>query len=622
MGILILCLAGCTRSTMKETPQSRLKEARQELLTGWNTWNNPNLLCQVKMPEGLSVSLVFRKKGGGPYWLTDNYIAGPKNPFQENVTPHAHAYDGSYTNLDIEWAGMKANVQSAWDKDGLVMLYTPLELPEKPPVMLFQAAYLWDKPGILRKTDDEIVAESGAGSTTIGATLPETRYALPLHSPYLSFESDKESGFYAGKKRSLEEIKALLTRKAEEQAKKKEKYGDLADAYDAMQSVMAWNVFYDARNDRPLCSVSRVWNEAWGGYIIFDWDTYFASLMAAVDNKDLAYSNAVAITNSITSGGFIPNVDASFNTKSNDRSQPPVGSLICRMIYDKFGEKWFIEDVYDNLLTWNRWWPKARDNQGYLSWGSDSVPNGMDGHTKQGAKWESGLDNSPLFDEATFNPKTNMLDLASAGLMGLYVADCKNLAYLAGQLGRADDVKELEARAEKYGEKLQDLWDEKTGIYRDRYLPSGEFSKHLAPTNFYPLLSGVPTPEQAERMIKEHYFNPDEFYGEWVMPSISRNDPGFKDNSYWRGRIWAPMNFLVYMGMRNYDLPDAQKDLSEKSLKLILKEWNEHRRVHENYNSVTGVGGDVTNSNSFYSWGGLLTMINLIEDGYWYPSNK
>jgi glycogen debranching enzyme len=44
-------------------------------------------------------------------------------------------------------------------------------------------------------------------------------------------------------------------------------------------------------------------------------------------------------------------------------------------------------------------------------------------------------------------------------------------------------------------------------------------------------------------MITEHLRNPDEFWGEWVLPSIARNDPAYPDQTYWRGRIWAPMNF-------------------------------------------------------------------------------
>ena len=82
-----------------------------------------------------------------------------------------------------------------------------------------------------------------------------------------------------------------------------------------------------------------------------------------------------------------------------------------------------------------------------------------------------------------------------------------------------------------------------------------------------------------------------------------------------RGRVWAPMNFLVYLGICKYDLPMARKALVEKSEKLLLKEWREHGHVHENYNSDTGEGCDVGSSDAFYHWGGLLGLISVIEDG-------
>jgi hypothetical protein len=55
----------------------------------------------------------------------------------------------------------------------------------------------------------------------------------------------------------------------------------------------------------------------------------------------------------------------------------------------------------------------------------------------------------------------------------------------------------------------------------------------LSPTSFYPCLRKL-VRQQAERMIKEHYYNPNEFYGDYVLPSIARNDPALKDNDYWR----------------------------------------------------------------------------------------
>lgn len=73
------------------------------------------------------------------------------------------------------------------------------------------------------------------------------------------------------------------------------------------------------------------------------------------------------------------------------------------------------------------------------------------------------------------------------------------------------------------------------------------------------MLAKIPNQTQAERMVKEHLMNPQEFWGDWIIPATPRNDPAFRNNDYWRGRIWAPLNFLVYMGLQNYDLPEARK---------------------------------------------------------------
>ena len=41
--------------------------------------------------------------------------------------------------------------------------------------------------------------------------------------------------------------------------------------------------------------------------MLFDWDTYFASFMYSLYNRDLAFANAVEVTKGITKRGFIPN---------------------------------------------------------------------------------------------------------------------------------------------------------------------------------------------------------------------------------------------------------------------------------------------------------------------------
>ena len=164
---------------------------------------------------------------------------------------------------------------------------------------------------------------------------------------------------------------------------------------------------------------------------------------------------------------------------------------------------------------------------------------------------------------------------------------------------------------------LATLWDDKAGIFLNKDLKNGQFSHRLSPTNFYPMLARAATPDQARRMVEEHLTNAQEFWGQWVIPSIARDDPAFKDQEYWRGRIWGPMNYLVYLGLKNYDLPEvdrARRELARKSLELFLNEWQKNGHVHENYNAMTGGGDDVSSSDRFYHWGALLGLIALEED--------
>jgi glycogen debranching enzyme len=362
-----------------------------------------------------------------------------------------------------------------------------------------------------------------------------------------------------------------------------------------------------------------VWSVEWGGYVIFDWDTFFAATMAGIGNRDLAYADAIETLRESTDEGFVPNYARPGGWKSFDRSEPPVGAITVLGLYRKFHDRWFIEEAFTPLLVWNRWWAAHRDIEGYLTWGSDgeNQPGNLDDSTRgtrAGAILESGLDNSPMYDGSTYNSQTHVLEYADVGLMSMYVADCDALAELADALQKPSEAKELRERSARYAAKLQTLWDQTSGIFLNKDLHTGEFSHRLSPTNFYPMLARVATAAQAHTMIEKHLLNPAEFEGEWIIPSIARDDPAFHDQDYWRGRIWGPMNYLVYLGLCNYDDATTRREFAQKSYRLFLKEWSEKGHVHENYNAITGTGDDVANSDRFYHWGALLGYVEYMEN--------
>ena len=62
---------------------------------------------------------------------------------------------------------------------------------------------------------------------------------------------------------------------------------------------------------------------------------------------------------------------------------------------------------------------------------------------------------------------------------------------------------------------------------------------------------------------------------------------------------------------------EAASELSEKSLKLIMTEWDRKGYVSENYSSITGTGDDERlSSDRFHSWGALFGIMSFMEYGY------
>lgn len=632
MGMFLLAGSACAfaqtagpgmgASLPPESATYRLLQDR--LARGWNTWDTQSVTTQVLLPEGLAIRLVLRHNTAlNSDAQLDDALIGRRGAGVEQVFPGPHSWDGSYTSLRLTWRGTSLRVQSAHDGDDLVLLVTPEAGSGKesvPATLAFEAGYLWDRPGSVAFQGDHMEAVSGGQGVPIFFDGPGVRGAkMDLYGPYFSAPLEKEMGLSTGRRRTLEEIRSVLDRQERAYRRSIAEPAATRGVQDEIQTTLGWDTIFDPENQRVISPVSRIWSVSWGGYVLFDWDTFFAGSLAAVGDRDLAYANVVEILREETPEGFVPNYARAGGWKSTDRSEPPVGAIMVLDLYEHFHDRWLLEETFEPLLRWNRWWAANRDMDGYLVWGSDPLAEPVDPDdawrgTREGAILESGLDNSPMYDDAPFDAVTHRLRLGDVGLMSLYIADCDALAQIADEIGKGAEAKELRGRASRYRARLATMWDEKAGIFLNRDLTTGESSHRLSPTNFYPLLAKAASPEQAHRMIEEHLLNAKEFWGEWVLPSIARDDPAFKDQNYWRGRIWGPMNYLVYLGLRNYDVPEVRRQLAQKSLELVQKEWSEKGHLHENYSAISGTGDDVTNSDAFYHWGALLGLIEWTEE--------
>jgi glycogen debranching enzyme len=590
---------------------------RKHLLHGWGTWDSSDALAQVLLPDGLSLSLSFVPNDGSAPFAKPHLVTDKKG---SDFRAGMHALDGSYSEADIGWKGTRIRVQSAVKGDDLVLLVTPMSAGSLPIEAVASVSILWERPGVVSRGANSVVATLPDHSIPVFTTGVEGgNLGAASGAPSIGGLLTGSVGFSTGKPRSAAEIQEIVRIRREALSREAASHGNLAEAYNAIRAAIGWSTIYDPGHDRLITVVSREWNAWFGGYVVFGWDNFFIPYACSLFSRDLALANFAEHMRSLTPGGFIPNVEETGGKTSWDRSQPPVGSLMLKEIYKKYGERWLLEASFDDLLAWNRWWTAKRMNGKLLAWGTNVTDGPLrekEAHTHQGAAWESGMDDSPMFDGVPFNPQKSMLEMQDVGLNSLYVADCRALAEIADVIGRKIEAAELRLRAEKIGREMETLWNPAAGMYQNRRTDTGEFSGRLSPTVFFPLVAGIPTLDRATEMVDQHLMNPLEFGGKFVLPSISRNDPAFSTQHYWKGSVWPPLNFMVYLGLRNYPLPRARQELADKSMAMFLGEWRRKGFISENYSALDGTGDDPhLTSTPFYSWGVLMGLMEFIEAG-------
>jgi hypothetical protein len=627
---IVLCLAipvlGLARKPDGEMPVRHYYRMLDSLRTGWNTWDTRSMFTQLYLPEAFSVKVALVDGDG---IVADDLRAGNPRKDAAYVHPYDHVIDNSYSEVDATWHGVSVKLRSTSEGDRLIMLLTPKnDNSASSGKLRIKAEYAWPNfnhiTGRDRYSHDEVSSfhfetydkhvKMDGGIIGEGLSYDDGCYYCDAGSPVL---------IYTGKPLTVNEADNILKEKKLLFDGMCDQYGSNRELYRAIHSILSWDTIYDPGDNVVVTPVSRNWNLRWsmvpdyGGFVLFDWDTYFASFMFSKVSRELAYSNVVELTKSIDECGFVPKSRSDHDNLTSDCSQPPVGSMAVWNIYKRFGEKWLLELLYPRLLTWNKWWPEARQTDGLLCWGSNLVRIRLgergSGSTNH-AILESGLDNSSMYDEAKINPQTGQLNLQDVGLTSMYVMDCEYLALIAKELGHKKDARELEARASFFRKNIQRFWCEEDGMFYNINTDTGEFNRHTSATNFYVLLADAATKTQARRIVEEHLLNENEFWGEWVIPMSPKNDPAYKDQNYWRGRIWGPTNFLVYLGLRNYPDDTVRKALIDKSVKLMLKGWDAHGYIYENWNAITGEGGDRSNCDTFYHWGALMAFMALLEE--------
>lgn len=513
-----------------EVLRTQLRDRLINPACAWQTYNNPTMGSHVHMPSGFIVDATLADTQTNSI-LGDIIVFRRSNPAVTMVG--GHSKNGSdYTELHIsQWRSRQCDIvfqttvvnngqdiqflatSNGTDCAHMVLLLQPSMLAERYGAFMVGSdsnSIMATLPGF----DSIVIHAIGASSVPFNANV-SVSLALPLDA---MGNGNSVVGYYSGSPVTIDTMESNIATAKAIQAMDKVSYGELADAYDALSSIILWNTMFTPI-EGVITPVSRGWDFG-SGYVLFDWDNYFLSYMASLENgtlKDISYVNLIQITQSRTLTGFVPNF-VSGTRASYDRTEPQIGAYVTLQIYNKWGEAWIIDLLIDSLKSWNDWvWNRRRGegiyagSDGYANLivlGSDPTSPSGDGSTNtfQGARLESGLDNSPQYQyyndtDVPFNSTTHHMEFYDIGMTGLYLSDTWALIQLAEIAGRYDMIPELQQRYDAVNISMNMyLWDNTNGMYSNAFF-DGTLHPRYAPTSYFPLISGSATDEQAAAMM-------------------------------------------------------------------------------------------------------------------------
>lgn len=239
-----------------------------------------------------------------------------------------------------------------------------------------------------------------------------------------------------------------------------------------------------------------------------------------------------------------------------------------------------------------------------------------------------GVDNDP---STFYRPKNSS---GSIYLNALMYREMLAVAYLYEKLGdgaqavcwhnRAD---ELRAAIQKY------CWDERDGCFYSvdfNLLPIDPTQKlHSGRprhwdclimrlgvwSSFLSMWAGIATPEQAERMVREHITNPKTFWAAYGVRTMSKLEAMYLldasgNPSNWLGPVWGISNYMVFRGLVRYGYEEEAALLVEKTVELFGRDLELNGCFHEYYDP--DLGEPIINP-GFQNWNWLV--LNMMA---WY----
>lgn len=392
-------------------------------------------------------------------------------------------------------------------------------------------------------------------------------------------------------------------------------------------------------NDRGSYTVpnGRVYPFQW------NWDSAFVALGFATFDRDRAWREIETLFDAQWADGFVPHIvfwqddpgyfpgpdrwQAGESVATSGITQPPVAASIVRSLWtDDRRDRERLAALFPKLLAWHRWFWRHRDFE------DRGVVVAMH-------PWETGRDNSPEWDapgsatdtsgvqpyvrrdtghlDAAMRPTQieydrfvalvdfgretgwdhariaaeNPFRVADVGMSMIFLRANCDLLEIARALGEGAAVAEISdylARAERG---IGWLWDEDVQSWCSRDTITGRSSGLVTSASFLSFWAGLAECKRDRAMLG--HFDRIGARVPYLMPSLDPDDPGFQMLRYWRGPVWAVVNYMIGRGLIEAGHSDAGSRVRADTAALI-----ERSGFYEAFDPTNGTptGGDT------FSW--------------------
>ena len=301
---------------------------------------------------------------------------------------------------------------------------------------------------------------------------------------------------------------------------------------------------------------------------VWQWDAYFHALAYRHLEMKLAKDQLRVVLDHQREDGMIPDAVHDEGTVTRltfpveaDVTKPPLVGWAAWKLYEKDGDREFLDEIYEPVVRWNNWWFEKNDVDG-------------DGLCEYQHPYSSGLDDSPLWDEG--------MPVTAPDLNSYLCLQLEALARMAAVIGEKADAELWARQADALAARmLSHMWDPAAGLFWASR--SGRRIEVRTPFNLFPLITGRMPAEVAARLAG-HLTDERQFWTRYPVPTVARDDPKYDPLTMWRGPTWVNVNYLLVEGLERSGYADLARTLRQRSLEMMMNADD----IFEYYHPETG----------------------------------